>query len=282
MRLICPNCGAQYEVPDDVIPDGGRDVQCSNCAHTWFEKPGDSETFELSDAGISIPEVEVEEPVAPPPPVPPRATERPAPAAHVAPPVAPEYDDYEDEDDDDDFVAPSGPRRSIDPDVAEILKAEAEREAERRSANPEPEDFLETQTELGLEEPSSLEERRAAEARARMARLRGEQPVDPDTPRRDLLPDIEEINSTLRPASDRAENDPSPAEAVQDRRRGFRTGFFGMILIAAVAVAVYVLAAQIAMSLPAAEPYLDSYVVWVDGLRNALDVWVQGLLAEAA
>jgi len=46
MRLICPNCGAQYEVPDDVIPSGGRDVQCSNCGFTWFERPGVSASEE--------------------------------------------------------------------------------------------------------------------------------------------------------------------------------------------------------------------------------------------
>ena len=37
MRLVCPNCGAQYEVDDAVIPPNGRDVQCSNCAHSWFQ-----------------------------------------------------------------------------------------------------------------------------------------------------------------------------------------------------------------------------------------------------
>lgn len=37
MRLICPNCGAQYEVPESVIPEAGRDVQCSGCGHTWFQ-----------------------------------------------------------------------------------------------------------------------------------------------------------------------------------------------------------------------------------------------------
>ncbi len=37
MRLICPNCDAQYEVDDAVIPEGGRDVQCSSCGHTWFQ-----------------------------------------------------------------------------------------------------------------------------------------------------------------------------------------------------------------------------------------------------
>ena len=38
MRLICPSCEANYEVDDRVIPDDGRDVQCSNCGHTWFQK----------------------------------------------------------------------------------------------------------------------------------------------------------------------------------------------------------------------------------------------------
>lgn len=37
MRLICPNCGAQYEVPESVIPESGRDVQCSSCGNTWFQ-----------------------------------------------------------------------------------------------------------------------------------------------------------------------------------------------------------------------------------------------------
>jgi len=46
MRLICPNCGAQYEVADDAIPAAGRDVQCSNCGHTWLETPGASAAAE--------------------------------------------------------------------------------------------------------------------------------------------------------------------------------------------------------------------------------------------
>ncbi len=39
MRLICPNCGAQYEVDDSLVPEAGRDVQCSNCGHGWFQRP---------------------------------------------------------------------------------------------------------------------------------------------------------------------------------------------------------------------------------------------------
>lgn len=41
MRLTCPNCKAQYEVTDTVIPQGGRDVQCSACGATWFQYPAD-------------------------------------------------------------------------------------------------------------------------------------------------------------------------------------------------------------------------------------------------
>ncbi|NJS39622.1 MAG: hypothetical protein HC783_12105 [Rhodobacteraceae bacterium] len=37
MRLVCPNCEAKYEVPEDAIPDIGRDVQCANCGHSWFQ-----------------------------------------------------------------------------------------------------------------------------------------------------------------------------------------------------------------------------------------------------
>ncbi|NOX39819.1 MAG: hypothetical protein GXP05_04695 [Alphaproteobacteria bacterium] len=39
MRLVCPNCAAQYEVDDSAIPENGRDVQCANCGNTWFQGP---------------------------------------------------------------------------------------------------------------------------------------------------------------------------------------------------------------------------------------------------
>lgn len=43
MRLVCPNCDAEYEVDRNMIPTGGRDVQCSNCATTWFQMPSADE-----------------------------------------------------------------------------------------------------------------------------------------------------------------------------------------------------------------------------------------------
>jgi len=38
MRLTCSNCDTQYEVEDQAIPDSGREVECSNCGHRWFQK----------------------------------------------------------------------------------------------------------------------------------------------------------------------------------------------------------------------------------------------------
>ena len=35
MRLICPECAAQYEIADGLIPADGRDVECSSCGHGW-------------------------------------------------------------------------------------------------------------------------------------------------------------------------------------------------------------------------------------------------------
>lgn len=37
MRLTCPNCAAQYELPDTAIPEAGREVQCSACDKTWLQ-----------------------------------------------------------------------------------------------------------------------------------------------------------------------------------------------------------------------------------------------------
>ena len=37
MRLTCPNCGAQYDVPEAAIPEAGREVQCSACGESWAQ-----------------------------------------------------------------------------------------------------------------------------------------------------------------------------------------------------------------------------------------------------
>ena len=36
MRQTCPNCGAEYDVPEGMVPGAGRHVQCSACHTRWF------------------------------------------------------------------------------------------------------------------------------------------------------------------------------------------------------------------------------------------------------
>lgn len=252
MRLTCPNCGAQYEVPDDVIPDDGRDVQCSNCGTTWFQTH-------------------------------PSAAARPA--GSMRPPPLPE-----EEDDDDDITPPppptrrEAPARSVAPDAADILRQEAEYEARMRR---EEAGGIETQPDLGLDEAADDIERRARQARERMARLKGpraavaaqpavEAAPPPPGSRRDRLPDIDEINSSLRARAEPVERptESDPAKAAP-RRSSFARGFSVSLIVVVLGVLVYANAPDIAEAIPQADPALNAYVVFIDGLRLQLDALVR-------
>ncbi|MYM57000.1 zinc-ribbon domain-containing protein [Thalassovita mangrovi] len=266
MRLTCPNCGAQYEVPDGVIPEAGRDVQCSNCGHTWFQQHPDDMAGTPGD--LDLPETDLAE----------------AGMQDIAPEPEPEEE-----------AAEAPQRRQLDPSIAEVLREEAAREARAREA--ERGGGLESQPDLGLAEPEDEPTRRARQARERMARMRGEDPEDilPESvsaeeesaSRRDLLPDIDEINSSLRAASDRrpaeADDHDTPGSAVEaapNPRSGFRSGFLLALLIAAVLWMVYAYAGPIAAKVPALKPVLGSYVTVVDQARGALDAQVKALLVK--
>jgi predicted Zn finger-like uncharacterized protein len=273
MRLTCPNCDAQYEVPDEVMPTSGRDVQCSNCGQTWFQHRHDHAPDEENDAiDLSDPGPDPDEEASPPPP--------PKPAT-----AAPE-------------------RRKLDPAVADILRQEAEAEyAARKSVNP---NALETQTDLGLEETQvtqgetySDNERRTVEAKRRMARMRGEpEPVAAAAiatgPRRELLPNIEEINSTLRSDADLNRNDTvvqgtDDVQLLKKPKGSFSRGFVLMLVLTIIFAALYIFAPQIARAVPQVDPYLSAYVGWVDSMRVWFDgqvktilTWLDSMASQAA
>ena len=143
MRLVCPNCGAQYDVPVEVIPEAGRDVQCSNCGHTWFQKrvsPGSAAPSEPAPIPEPMPETMPDPIPESPDPGPPETELR-------------------------------SPKKSIDPEMAELFREEREFEARQRAA-----EGLETQPDLGLEPPAEDEKaRRTRESRERMAQIKGEE-----------------------------------------------------------------------------------------------------------
>lgn len=281
MRLICPNCGAQYEVPDEVIPASGRDVQCSNCGDTWFQPhadmtPASTDEDRFNPAKPAAQDT-ADDATSPSEPEPEQEIET-EPAAHPA--------------------ASDTPRRGIDPDVAEILRSEAEREREVRAATAS---NLETQPDLGLDDPAVRSDEHSRQIRTRMDRLRGEtglheadDPVSSDNDidpksRRNLFPDIEEINSTLNAEENRTYPDLAalPQRAETDQKSGFGRGFRATVLVFVIAALIYVLAPRISALIPAAEAPLAQYVesvnvarLWLDQSVSRALVWISGVTGQ--
>ncbi len=351
MRLVCPNCEAKYEVPEDAIPETGRDVQCANCGHAWYQMRARTPVAEPLAAPPAAPPAPaaVAAPAPASAPAPAAAAERvevaapapepvpepaPEPVAHDAAPeplvsssadatkagpeiearaasaepepdtassaeaeveqsapkpvveaerpvevvpaeepapvtaeTAPEADPEPEEEP----VAPPAAAAAagaaayaVDDSVLAILREEAEREAKARQA--EAARPLETQTELGIEQ---------AVPEVNLPH----QPVYEDAAlaaRRSRLPDVEEINSTLRP-SERVIEDEAPAAVpvAAEGRSSFRSGFLMVLTLAILGSAVYGSADAIATAVPSLAGPLESYVGFVDSLRLQLDGLMQ-------
>lgn len=247
MRITCPNCGAQYEVPAEVIPQDGRDVQCSNCGVTWFQGHPDAQ-------GAGAQPVEAAVPVA----VAPEEPEEEVGAEEAPEPEAAEAE---------------AARRELDSSVTDILREEAAHEARLRQSDP-----LESQPDLGLDEPAPNSV--AARARGRTAALRKAPAEDAVGSRRDLLPDIEEINSTLRadngkPVARRAEVEEDDYEDEAPKRSGFSRGFATVMILAVLLVLLYANAPMLSQKVPALDAFINGFVGMVDRARLWLDSQVK-------
>ena len=92
MRLVCPNCKANYEVPRHAVTIGGREVKCASCGHSWFQ----TRTKKSNDGELIEPENEVIK------------------------------------EDTEEVTSATSNQKKIDPSVIKILKEEAKREIEAR------------------------------------------------------------------------------------------------------------------------------------------------------
>jgi predicted Zn finger-like uncharacterized protein len=326
MRLVCPNCEAKYEVPEDAIPETGRDVQCANCGHAWFQMRPRSAAAETAAAPVvpatapvvepepepavvavdevsveveAAAEVDAEAPVAEPP-----SDQTPEAVAEV--PVVDEGPALEASDAEDAAdvtsagdtvaeavvmeeaaeVADAAPEAeaaevsglaaaavpaayAVDDSVLAILREEAEREAlARRAEVAKP---LETQTDLGIESAIPAT-RKPVAAVAAVAEVETD---DKLANRRTRLPDVEEINSTLRPAEAAGDGLADGMPVAAEGRSSFRSGFLMVLTVAILGSAIYGAADAIAAAVPALAGPLKAYVGFVDSLRLQLDGLMQ-------
>lgn len=332
MRLVCPNCEAKYEVPEDAIPETGRDVQCANCGHAWFQMRRATGAETATAAPVAAPAAPEPAPVVEPAPVAEAVVEPPPVQAEIAPettepepepeaapevvdtvaeaaaveptledakpepapePVAPVAEDVTEAPADlvADEVAPTpaaaaevaqdiateapeapaaepaatgAAAYAVDESVLAILREEAERETRARQA--EATRPLETQTDLGIEQAIMPVASKVPDVVAEDPAL---------VARRARLPDVEEINSTLRPSEMAAEAGGPDAAPVAAESRSFRSGFLLVLTVAILGSAIYGSADAIAETVPALAGPLKSYVAFIDSLRLQLDGLMQ-------
>lgn len=338
MRLICPNCDAQYEVDASLIPDSGRDVQCSDCGHVWFQAP-EAHADEIGVDEIGADEIgldatadDIAAVIGPAATAAPAAVPTPAPApspapasrasaAKPAPTPVPAASDPVASDPAEDSPWPTTPphgpdeedpqvlrRHALDESLLAVLREEAEREARARADETARAAGrgIEMQPDLGLDEPGSGPRLRIRpRTTPRPADPGDEDPADatpgaalpvpgkasgpvsgpapaPGTraARRELLPDIERINSTLD-ASNAARQGTAAvltAELPERQRSGFRRGFVIAVVIGVLGWTAYAQSDRLSEAVPQARPMIEGYVDIVDRARAGLDGLVQGLL----
>ena len=336
MRLICPNCDAQYDVEDGAVPPEGRDVQCSNCSHVWYQRPdGPSRVERLigrsaAAEAAAMPETD------------------PAALEIIHEEVERETQARQEEggalETQDDLgldaagplerIAAARARRSSDDEaVTPALEVEPDHIPEVTSepatelatepatgattepefeAEPEPV-VSETDTASSKEDAPSAQpvaetaptEELAAETTTEAERDPFDAPSETDkgildeqtddaaaeeVAKRQRLPDIEEINSTLSDApivvveDQEAETD---AQRLPRRRRGFRIGFGLALMATALLIGIYVQASELAERFPDYADIFtqigengDRFRIWLDGTAQDLVEVLTKLIAN--
>jgi predicted Zn finger-like uncharacterized protein len=247
MRLICPNCSAQYEVDPAVIPSEGRDVQCSDCEHTWFQA---SSSAQEQDAPIELPQTEV--PQTQPTDTPQEQEDAPATA-----------------------IAGPKQRSAVSQSVRDILRSEAEFDQHLRDTSAS---ALETQPDLGLDDSQSFDitPPKAAPQASIETHTEGDTSQNDAAPKAstdDLLPDVEDLNSSLTASQD--------AQSTPRSTSSFMVTFATFLIAACCLIALYVFAPELSEKSPSLRPLLESYIAKADALRAWMDTSFEALAHRA-
>jgi predicted Zn finger-like uncharacterized protein len=298
MRLICPNCSAEYEVDETVIPEAGRDVQCSHCNHVWWQMrtPAPAEAMakkmqapaaaEASAKKVQAP-ASAEAPAekaaavpkeglkhsasrAPKPPSGPAQMKGPGKMPGFAPPPTMGGEKPAEE-------PPAPPREEpkAAPAPEPVAVAADIPAAPRRSLDDAVLDVLRQEAQREAESREKEAEAKAkadadAEAAAALAAKAAE---EAEKPRSSTLPDVEMINSTLDGEEESGAAASRRIARLQTRRRvGFRMGFAAMILLALGVAGVYAYGDRLADRWPEFAPQIAAFRERVDRGRAWLDM----------
>jgi predicted Zn finger-like uncharacterized protein len=97
MRIACPSCSAEYDVPDSLLAAGPRALRCTRCGHQFH---AGEPVAPPPAAPPARPDAPVLEPVAaapsPPEPPPAAAIEPPPAPPLAAPPISPPAPSFQD------------------------------------------------------------------------------------------------------------------------------------------------------------------------------------------
>ena len=256
MLLLCPNCGAQYEVPEDHIPKKyGRDVQCSACNHTWFQ------THPAQDLQPALRD-EADDPGSAKQPSerfdPSLADDPAASSDATAVSTSPQ-------------MPPLRQKRSLHPSVAGVLREEAKREVEERGSNG-------PQASGSSSRSGSSDQARDADMdmQALEALYQNSEQTTKST-RGALLPDIDEINSTLSTSGAEWPSDSDASKEIAQKGQR-RLGFLVGIVIIVAAAALYYFADTLGERIPSLQQPLELYQQWINNMRIVLDQWIRQIL----
>jgi predicted Zn finger-like uncharacterized protein len=343
MRITCPNCNAQYEVGEDMIPSEGRDVQCSNCGTTWFQEGRARAASAVEDRAVRRPgrAVEEEADISPSDAVRRRAASRKSAPDQGTLDILREEREHEERlragdhrtdpepTDDADALPEDAPDKNLPAPVEPVSDAQ-DTPAPDVDAQGDPDARTQAAAERGRMAAAATLARARGRDRERSGRAPQDDvvpdddddtdmsdviaatmrdaatpatedddedddlhPVQPEVQvrthvaRRELLPDIEEINSSLRPDERAAEaeaeaNGEAEAPILAKRSNGFRVGFLTVCALILVFVGVYVFADVIAEAAPQVASVLEAYVAWVDVQRVALAAAAETLTQSIA
>lgn len=313
MRLQCPNCDAEYEVGASAIPFDGRDVQCSNCGHGWFQAHPD---FEVDYA--------IESALYDPPPPLAQGEETPIPRRELDPEalrVLREEVALEEAKRAEDaarataaaVVKPTpqadGPEAVLDAMVAKDARdvrlgaqSNAQPNAQPRGqtdiyrSNPDRDaDLRDIEAELDADQIAQAQNANAGAPLPRVlprrvARLKGSQDdaVTQNAPMSGAIEAAPPQTAPMKPQPNAGAaqaqdflGDFAPAIPAPPKKSGSRAGFYVVLMGALLAVAGYVFGPDLANSVPDLAAPVGQYITFVNSLRDQVQVIVPQALAMA-